>query len=174
MTRSHLVSRRTSTMIVAAFATVSVLPATSQAMSDEAQIKALEDAFTAAFNAKDVDAIMKVYVPDASLVVFDVVPPRQYLGADAYRKDWQDFFAMFKGPVKFSIADLQIEAAGTLGYSHSIQHVSGTDMKDQPVELVVRVTDGYRKVNGNWLIAHEHVSVPVDVTTGKPDMMSKP
>ena len=125
-------------------------------------------------NAKDVDAIMKVYVPDASLVVFDVVPPRQYLGADAYRKDWQDFFALFKGPVKFRITDLDIEATGPLGYSHSIQHVSGTDMKDQPIELVVRVTDVYRKVDGNWLIAHEHVSVPVDVTTGKPDLMSKP
>jgi hypothetical protein len=30
------------------------------------------------------------------------------------------------------------------------------------------------KVDGNWLIAHEHVSVPVDVTAGKPDLMSKP
>jgi uncharacterized protein (TIGR02246 family) len=161
-------------MIVTAFA-ASMLPGISQAMSDdEAKIQALENAFTAAFNAKDVDAIMKVYVPDASLVVFDVVPPRQYLGADAYRKDWQEFFALFKGPVKFSITDLHVEAAGTLGYSHSIQHVSGTDMKGQPVELVVRVTDGYRKVDGNWLIAHEHVSVPVDVTTGKPDLMSKP
>jgi hypothetical protein len=31
----------------------------------------------------------------------------------------------------------------------------------------VRVTDGYKKVNGQWLIAHEHVSVPVDLTTMK-------
>ena len=76
--------------------------------------------------------------------------------------------------MKFWITDLHVEAAGTLGYSHSIQHVSGTDTKGQPIELVVRVTDGYRKVDGNWLIAHEHVSVPVDVTTGKPDLMSKP
>jgi uncharacterized protein (TIGR02246 family) len=160
--------------IFAAFAALS-LPATSQAISDdEAKIEALENSFTAAFNAKDVNAVMKVYVPDAKLVVFDVVPPRQYLGADAYRKDWQEFFSMFKGAPKFSITDLQIEAAGTLGYSHSIQHVSGTDMKGQPIELVVRVTDGYRKVDGNWLIAHEHVSVPVDLTTGKPDLMSKP
>jgi ketosteroid isomerase-like protein len=90
-----------------------------------------------------------------------------------YRKDWQDFFALFKGPVKFRITDVHIEAAGTLGYGHSIQYVSGTDMKGQPIELVVRVTDGYRKVDGNWLIAREHVSVPVDVTTGKPDLMSK-
>lgn len=165
----------TTTAIIAALATFGMVPSASQAMSDdEAKIEALENSFTAAFNAKDVDAIMKVYVPNASLVVFDVVPPRQYLGADAYRKDWQEFFALFKGPVKFSITDLHVEAAGTLGYSHSIQHVSGTDMKGQPIELVVRVTDGYRKVDGNWLIAHEHVSVPVDVTTGKPDLMSKP
>jgi ketosteroid isomerase-like protein len=166
----------TAAVIVAGFVTFGMLPGTSQAAmsDDEAKIRTLEDSFVAAVNAKDVDAIMKVYVPDASLVVFDVVPPRQYLGADAYRKDWQDFFALFKGPVKFRISDLNIEAAGTLGYSHSIQYVSGTDMKDQPIELVVRVTDGYRKVDGNWLIAHEHVSVPVDVTTGKPDLMSKP
>ena len=92
----------TTTAIIAALATFGMVPSASQAMSDdEAKIEALENSFTAAFNAKDVDAIMKVYVPDASLVVFDIVPPRQYLGADAYRKDWQEFFGLFKGPVKF-------------------------------------------------------------------------
>ena len=51
----------TATMIVAAFAACGMLPGTSQAMSDdEAKIEALENTFTAAFNAKDVDAIMKV------------------------------------------------------------------------------------------------------------------
>ena len=114
-------------VIAAAFLAFGV---TSRAATsdDEAQIKTLEDSFVAAVNTKDVDAIMKVYVPDASLVVFDVVPPRQYVGADAYRKDWQDFFAMFNGPVKFRISDLNIEAAGSLGYGHSTEHVSGTDM----------------------------------------------
>ena len=50
---------------------------------DEQAIRDLESRFAAAFNTKDVDAIMKVYVPDRSLFVFDVVPPRQYVGADA-------------------------------------------------------------------------------------------
>jgi uncharacterized protein (TIGR02246 family) len=142
--------------------------------SDEDAIRALESRFAAAFNAKDVDAIMKEYVPDESLVVFDVVPPRQYVGAAAYRKDWQDFFATLHGPVKFDITDLQVTADEVLGFSHSIQHVSGTDSKGQPIDLTVRVTDAYRKVNGNWLIVHEHVSVPVDLDTGKPDLASKP
>jgi uncharacterized protein (TIGR02246 family) len=148
--------------------------ATAQAANDEAKIRALEARFGAAFNAKDVDAVMKVYVPDESLLVFDVVPPRQYVGAKAYRKDWQDFFASVKGPLKFEISDLAVTTDGKLGYGHSIQRVSGTDSKDQPIDLTLRVTDVFRKINGHWLIVHSHVSVPVDLETGKPDLASKP
>ena len=141
---------------------------------DEASIKALEKRFVDAVNVKDVDGIMKGYVPNESLFVFDVIPPRQYVGAKAYAKDWTDFFGFFKGPVKFELTDLSVTADGTIGYRHSIQRVTGTSVKDQPVDLVVRVTDVYRKINGNWLIVHEHVSVPVDLDTGKPDLSSKP
>lgn len=168
-------NRSTATVFVAVLAAFSVIPAIGQAKSeDEAKIEALDAAFTAAVNAKDVDAIMKVYVPDASLVVFDIIPPRQYLGANAFRKDWENFLAVFKGPLKFEISDLHIEADGTLGYSHSIQHVSGTDTKGQPIDLTWRDTAAYRKIGGNWLIVHEHGSVPVDLDTGKPDLASKP
>lgn len=149
--------------------------ATSQpAMNDKAQIEALENQFAVAFNAKDVDAIMKAYEPDQGLFVFDVVTPRQYVGYAAYKKDWQGFLAGFKGPLKFAMSDLSIDTDGTMGYSHSIQHVSGTDAKDKPVEFVVRITDVYRKIDGAWKIVHEHVSVPVNFDTGKPDMMSTP
>ena len=41
------------------------------------------------------------------------------------------------------------------------------------IDLTVRLTDVYRKINGNWLIVHEHVSVPVDLNTLKPDLTSK-
>jgi len=134
----------------------------------------LEARYAAAFNAKDVDAIMKVYVPGPGLVVFDVIPPRQYVGQEAYRKDWQDFLATLKGPLRFEISDLAIRADRMLAYSHSIQHVTGTDTKGQPIDLTVRVSDVYRKIKGQWLIEHEHVSVPVDLSTGKPDLASKP
>jgi hypothetical protein len=36
------------------------------------------------------------------------------------------------------------------------------------------VSDVYRRIHGEWLIVQEHVSVPVDLATGKPDLMSKP
>jgi uncharacterized protein (TIGR02246 family) len=167
-----------STATIAAFmfaVAFSVSPAGVRAESaNEASIRALESRLIAAANAKDVNAIMKVYVPDESLVVFDVVPPRQYVGAKAYAKDWTDFFGMFNGPLKFEISDLSVTADGTMGFGHSIQRVTGTDTKGQPIDLTVRVTDVYRKIKGNWLIVHEHVSVPVDLNTGKPDLSSKP
>jgi len=141
---------------------------------DEAAIMALENRFAAAFNAGDVDAMMKNYLPGKGLVVFDLVPPRQHLGANEYHKAWVGFFAHFKGIPKIAITDLGITVNGNLGFSHSIQHVIGTDLHGHSIDRTVRVTDGYRKIDGNWLIVLEHVSVPVDLKTGKPDLTSKP
>jgi uncharacterized protein (TIGR02246 family) len=168
-----MVMRTRSALLAVAASTMLGTPVSAES-SDEKAIRDLESRFVAAFNAKDVDAIMKVYVPGQELLVFDVVPPRQYVGADAYRKDWEDTFASFQGPVKFSVSDLDITVDGNHAYSHSIQYVSGADKKGQPLALNVRVTDVYQKINGNWLIIHEHVSVPVDLGTGAGDLLSKP
>jgi len=132
-------------------------------LEDEAAIRALEDRFVAAFNDGDIDAIMKNYVPDSSLVVFDVVPRKQNFGADAYRADWVDFFSHFQGRPKIAITELGITVSGDLGFSHSRQHVTGIDKKGNAVDRWVRVTDGYRKIGGKWLIVLEHVSVPVEL-----------
>ena len=154
---------------------LALLAAAGPARADsKAEIKALEDQFVAAFKAKDVDAIMKVYVPDQSLLVFDVTPPRQYVGAAAYRKDWQEFLGNFNGPITVELSNLDILADHNLAYGHSIQHVAGTDKAGKPMDFTVRVTDVYRKIKRHWYIIHEHVSVPVDMATGKPDLASKP
>ena len=143
---------------------------------DEQEIRALEDQFAAAFRAKDLDAIMKLYAPGNELFVFDVGVPRQHVGWDDYKKDWQSFLATFSGPIKFDISDLSIASDGKIAYGHSIQHVVGTGTDGSPIEFTVRVTDVYRKIDGKWLIVQEHVSVPLDFSSGKPvpDMMSKP
>lgn len=143
--------------------------------SDEAAIRALEERFAKAFNAKDVDAIMAVYVPGNNLFVFDVTPPRQHVGFSDYKKDWEDFLGATSGPIKFEVTDLSITTnGGNLAYGHSIQHVTGQMKDGKPMDTTVRVTDDYRKVNGKWLIAVEHVSVPVDLATGQADVHSKP
>jgi len=159
------------TVVLTLLALVFCPPAKADARED---IKALEDRFIAAVKAKDLDAIMKVYVPDQTLFVFDVEPPRQYVGAAAYRKDWQAFLDSFNDAITFELTDLDITTEDNLAYSHSIQRVAGTDKQGKKLDLTVRVTDVYKKINGNWLVIHEHVSVPVDLDTGKPDLTSKP
>jgi ketosteroid isomerase-like protein len=141
--------------------------------SDESQIRAMETKLASEVSNKNVDAIMQAYVPDESLFVFDVTPPRQYVGAAAYRKDWTEFLKMFSGPLTFEVNDLAVSSDGRIAYGHCVQHAVGKDTKGQPIEFVVRVTDVYRKIKGRWLIVQEHVSVPVDMDAGKPDTMSK-
>ncbi len=146
-------------------------PASAQT-SDKAAIRALYQRFNDGFNKKDVDAIMAAYAPD--VFVFDVIPPRQYVGAPAYRKDWEDLFAANPGPISDTVSDLSITVVGPVAYTHCINEGFMTDKDGKQSHLAVRTTDVLRKIDGKWLIVQEHNSVPVDFTTGQPDMMSKP
>jgi ketosteroid isomerase-like protein len=139
---------------------------------DIADLKAVEDRFMTAFRAKDVNAIMELCVPDESLVVFDVTPPLQRKGAQAYRKDWEDAFNRFDGPLQAEISDIDITAGENVAYVSSVHHVTGSVKGGNKADYTVRVTDGLKKINGKWLVAHTHVSLPVDMRTGKAE--SKP
>jgi ketosteroid isomerase-like protein len=148
-------------------------PVADTSAQDQAAIKTLEDHFMTAFNARDVNAVMALYAPGDTLVVFDAVPPRQFNGWADYKKDWEGTFATFPGPVDMKLTDLDIAVGGDVAFSHSIQSGTFTDKDGKKLPLTFRVTDGYRRINGQWLITHEHVSVPVDFATMKPDMTSK-
>ena len=141
---------------------------------DKAAIEALEARFAAAFNAKDVAAIMQVYEPGPGLFVFDVTPPRQHVGWADYKADWEGTFKATSGRIHFSIADLSVTVVGPVAYGHSIQTTEFTKANGSQGRFVVRVSDVYRKIHGSWLIVQEHVSVPVDLDTGKADLLSKP
>ncbi|MGB8681284.1 MAG: nuclear transport factor 2 family protein [Candidatus Binatus sp.] len=142
--------------------------------SDEAEIRTMEAAMMTAFAAKDLDHALAGYVQDDTLFVFDAIPPRQYVGIKAWRADNEGFLALFQGPVKAEMSDLSVTTNGKLGFGHNIQHFSGTGKDGKPIDLTLRVSDGYKKINGKWMIVEEHISFPVDITTGKADFSSKP
>jgi ketosteroid isomerase-like protein len=164
--------------IVLILAAVAFVPITAVAAgspaADEEAIKAQVESYRKAFEARNVDGIMAIYAPGQQLFVFDAVPPREYPSWDAYKKDWETLFAIFPGPVKDAISELKLTVVGPVAYSHRIEdtHFTKKDGSDQ--ELIVRVTDVYRKIGGKWLVVQEHVSFPADPTTGKADLLSKP
>ena len=146
----------------------------SPAMSSKAAIEALEQRYVKAFNAKDVNAIMANYAPGSQLFVFDAIPPREYPSWDSYKKDWEGLFAAFPGPVKDTMSGLSVTVVGSVAYGHHIEDTHFTQKDGTGKELVVRATDVFRKIGGKWLIVQEHVSFPVDVDSGKADLLSKP
>lgn len=149
-------------------------PMAAPANGDEAAIRALEQHYIEAFNAKDVAKVMSCYVPGSELFVFDVTPPRQHVGWADYRKDWEDLFTAFPGPIHQDMSGLQVHVLGPVAWGHNIQSGWLTRKDGSRLEIVVRVTDVYRKEHGKWLIAQEHVSIPVDIDTRTPDLLSKP
>jgi PhnB protein len=140
----------------------------------ETAIRAWYKTYEAAFNKKDVASIMSGYAPGNDLFVFDAVPPRQFVGWEAYKKDWEGLFAAFPGAIHDEVSDLHITVVGTAAYGHHIETGYFTDEKGKKVDVVVRVTDVYRNTSGKWLIVQEHVSFPVDIDSGKADLLSKP
>ena len=151
-----------------------VLAQAKPAADEKAAIEALEKQYIDAFNAKDVNTIMSCYAPGKSLFVFDAVPPREYPSSDAYEKDWESLFAMYPGPLSNAISEQSITVVGSVAYGHNIQTGFFTRKDGSRVDVAVRVTDVYRKIKGKWVIVQEHVSFPVDIDTGKADLMSKP
>jgi ketosteroid isomerase-like protein len=141
---------------------------------DKADLEALEKRVAAGIEAKDADAVMANYIPGDSLVVFDLIPPRQYTGNDAYKKDWAGVFSGCADSPKFEVSDLDITTDGKLAFSHSIQHFTCTDAKGNKLDMTMRATDAYRKIKGKWVIVHEHLSAPIDLASGKADLTSKP
>ena len=161
------------TALLLAVASPSLFAASQGADSDKAQILALEKKYNDGVNSKDVAAIMSCYVRGNELFVFDVVPPREYRGWDAYKKDWEELFAAFPGPVSNTLSEQTVTVVGSLAYGHSIQSGEFTRKDGSKLTVVARTTDIYRKINGKWLIVEEHNSIPVDLDTMKPDPLSK-
>jgi ketosteroid isomerase-like protein len=138
------------------------------------QISRLLAQWQKAFEAKDLNGVMAMYAPGNALTAYDVVPPLQYKGADAYRKDYADFFGQFDGPLHVEVRDSHIETCGNIGFAYGLERISGKLKSGQNVDMWVRYTSGFKRIGGQWRDVHDHVSVPADIATGKAMLDLKP
>ena len=140
--------------------------------NDEAEIKRVIEGGVEAIRDKNIEDVMSLYAQE--VVSFDIVPPLRYVGADAYRKRWEETFSSFQGPIGYEIHDLNITVGDDVAFGHSLNRISGTMNNGQKTDLWLRSTACFRKINGKWLIVHTHVSVPVDLEHGKAVLDLKP
>jgi ketosteroid isomerase-like protein len=132
---------------------------------DEALIRQRVEDWAKAFRTKDIDGAMSLYAPN--IVSFDIDPPLRYAGADNKRRAWREVFAAYTGPIAYEVRDLSVTTHGELAFAHSLNHVSGTLASGHASDLWLRWTACFRRIDGVWLVVHDHVSVPADLKHGQ-------
>lgn len=134
--------------------------------ADEADIRQLLDKMAVAIRAMDPAALTACFAP--GVVSFDVGPQLRSAGAAAKMQNWMAAFAAFQAPIGYEIRDLAVVVGDNVAFGHSINRLSGTLKNGSGrVGPWVRYTGCFKKINGAWLIAHDHVSTPINVMTGQ-------
>ena len=136
-------------------------------LTDEAIIRQAIAEWSKNLVALDLDKLLAGYHHD--IVLYDVKPPYKIVGIDAYRKNWEECLPFFPERFKSEHRDLVIHVEGDLATIHGLHHMVPLDEKDKDHPAFrswVRVTAILKKINGQWLCVHEHVSIPFDCTTG--------
>ena len=136
---------------------------TEQVAEPEAEVRALIDRWVEAFRTRSVEDAMALH--DPAMVSFDIVPPLQYPTRDEYRKAWEAAFDGFEGPIVQELQELSITVGGDVAFSHCLSHFVGTTIEGIAMDYWFRWTACFRRVDGRWLIVHDHTSLPTDFAT---------
>ena len=138
----------------------------------DAEIVAVYEGWAKAFREHDLNGIMSFYAPN--VVAYDIGAPLEFVGFEKYRADYQDFLAQFDGPIDVEYRDLRVVAGKDVAFVHALERMTGVTKNGQKMDIWFRTSSGLQKINGKWLIVHDHLSVPVDLDSGKAALNLQP
>jgi ketosteroid isomerase-like protein len=107
----------------------------------------------------DVKAVLSHYAD--TFVEYDLAPPLRQPGDGRDPGRMEAWLATFQAPPHREVTRLEITADGDVAFATSIDCLSATSRESgESFRLWFRVTLGLRRVDGRWLVTHEHESVP--------------
>ena len=137
-----------------------------QQAADEAEVRERLDQLMQGVRGMDLEALKPIYAPD--IVTFDVTGPLRRVGREAKLANWVEAFAMFRPPLEYEIRDLAITTGADVAFAHGLARLSGTLKNGAPAGgFWVRFTGCLRKIDGTWLVAHDHASAPLEMASGR-------
>lgn len=125
---------------------------------DSAAIRNVVESWAAAVRRRDFAGILQNHSSD--ILMFDVPPPFQVKGIEAYKKTWDLFFSCSSDPIPFDIIEMSITAGEDVAFVVAAMRCSEPGDNGERKELHFRLTIGLRKIDRQWTITHEHHSVP--------------
>lgn len=94
------------------------------------------------------------------LVIYDVLPPMKYDSAESYRASWDDWQPDSQGEMLFELQDLSVTASQDTGFAFGLLRCGGALPSGETFSDTVRITFCLVKTDGQWKVAHQHVSKP--------------
>ena len=126
---------------------------------DTQQVRDLITRWAEAVHDGDLASVLADHATD--IVMFDVPPPHDGVrGIDAYRETWPPFFDWQRQGASFSIEELDVTAGDDVAFAWALLRCGTADeFRDNPSNRL-RLTIGLRKIDGRWIVTHEHHSFP--------------
>jgi uncharacterized protein (TIGR02246 family) len=130
----------------------------NDARDAEAHIRALIERWANAVQHHDLETILADHA--TNLLMFDVPPPNELNGIEAYRASWAPFFEHFEHGGVFAIERLDVTAGDRVAFATALLRCGTQEELEKNPTARLRLTVGLRKEHGRWIIAHEHHSFP--------------
>jgi ketosteroid isomerase-like protein len=129
---------------------------------NESQIREVIEGKAATLKTGDVKALLAYYAPE--VVAFSLAPPLRQPTDAQDPAPVERWIANFEAPPTRDVTQLEITAGADVAFATSIDCLTATP-KGMPESFSLwhRVTLGLRKIDGHWLVTHEHASVPFEM-----------
>lgn len=122
---------------------------------DVADVIHVFETWVKAIHNRKLDGVTAAH--DRDLVMFDVAGDPSLHGIEDYRSAWDDFLQWFGDKGVFEPRQLTVIAGSDVALTHCLVTCKGSTPSE--VEKPVRLTMGYQRRGGDWVIVHEHHSV---------------
>lgn len=132
-------------------------------MSGESEIREFLESRTRAHESKDIDAAMSFYAED--IVYYDAVAPLRFSGTEEVRANFLRWFDGYDGPIDLETHEQTIAVDGDVAFANMLHLDSGKHKGGIELSIWVRETVCLRRVEGRWVITHEHISIPMSPKT---------
>jgi uncharacterized protein (TIGR02246 family) len=128
-------------------------------VGDQQEVRSLVTRWAEAVHRGDLTTVLDRHADD--IVMFDVPPPDPGVrGIDAYRETWPPFFEWQQAGASFTVLELDVTAGADVAFAWALLQCGDEAERTRHPGHRLRLTIGLRKVDGAWIVTHEHHSFP--------------
>jgi ketosteroid isomerase-like protein len=126
------------------------------------EIREVIEGKAARLQTGDAKAVLSYYAP--TYVEFYLAPPLRQPGDGRDPAPLEAWMATFEAPPRREVTALEITTDGDVAFATSLDRLTAVPRgATEGFSLWFRVTLGLRRIDGRWLVTHEHESVPFEM-----------